>query len=218
MPMDIDALAEIIKTRRSIRKWKDQKVPEELIRRGLELAIWAPNGGNYQGWHFVVIMDRTKIVETADYVQTVMDKISAWPESDTWRDDVERQRRSCSFFRHAPALIACFMREYQSVADKVLAEREKHDPEAAQLRAFRKTAPSGVQSIAAAITTMLLVYHAMGLGAVWLAVPLLAKTDIETLLEPPSEYYLAGCVALGHPDETPQKDRQPLENVMRLIK
>jgi nitroreductase len=46
--MDILDLEKLIKGRRSIRQWKKQEVPDELLKKAVELATWAPNGGNYQ--------------------------------------------------------------------------------------------------------------------------------------------------------------------------
>ncbi|KAF0221574.1 MAG: NADH dehydrogenase/nad(p)h [Geobacteraceae bacterium] len=53
----MDAL-EAILTRRSIRTYKPQPIPEELITRMLEAAMSAPSAGNEQPWHFVVIKER----------------------------------------------------------------------------------------------------------------------------------------------------------------
>lgn len=48
---------EAIRTRRSIRKYKEKPVPEELVRELLAAAMSAPSAGNQQPWHFVVITD-----------------------------------------------------------------------------------------------------------------------------------------------------------------
>ncbi|HXZ36796.1 MAG TPA: nitroreductase family protein, partial [Thermodesulfobacteriota bacterium] len=48
-------LAEAIKGRRSIRKFKAQPVPREKLEKILELAMWAPSGMNRQDWYFVVV-------------------------------------------------------------------------------------------------------------------------------------------------------------------
>jgi len=48
--MNLQDLEKLIKGRRSIRQWKKQEVPEEMLKKAVELATWAPNGGNYQGW------------------------------------------------------------------------------------------------------------------------------------------------------------------------
>lgn len=101
--------------------------------------------------------------------------------------------------------------------DKVLTARGSFDPEANKMLAFRRSAPSAVQSSAAAVTTMLLAFHHMGLGAVWLAAPLMAKKEIETILNVPGHRSLICLVAVGHPDESPQKDRKPVEQVLEVI-
>lgn len=49
---------EAIHTRRSIRRYTSQPVPEDTIRELLEAAMFAPSAGNQQPWHFVVIDDR----------------------------------------------------------------------------------------------------------------------------------------------------------------
>lgn len=46
---------ELVKRRTSVRKYRDEKVPEELLRRLIDAARYAPSGGNCQPWHFVVV-------------------------------------------------------------------------------------------------------------------------------------------------------------------
>jgi hypothetical protein len=53
--MDSNTLEELIRSRRSIRKWKKEKISDELIVKAIELGTWAPNGGNSQSWHFVIV-------------------------------------------------------------------------------------------------------------------------------------------------------------------
>ena len=49
---------EAIKTRRSIRKFAPDNVPEEIIAQMLEAARLAPSGGNRQPWRFIVVRDK----------------------------------------------------------------------------------------------------------------------------------------------------------------
>ncbi len=215
--MDITDLERLIKSRRSIRRWKPVEVPEEMLKKAVELATWAPNGGNYQGWYFVIVKNRETIVRIADAVQSVADRIATWPEAKTWEEDVKRYQKNTSFFRKAPAVIGVFISDYRSVMDKVLLARESMDPIASRIMGFRRTAPTAIQSASAAATTMLLVFHQMGLGAIWLASPLMAKPEIETLLDVPSEMSLVCLIAVGYPDESPQKDRRSVDEVMKVI-
>lgn len=54
---------EAIFTRRSIRKFTKEHVPDELITDLIKAAMQAPSAGNQQPWHFVVISNR-KILDT----------------------------------------------------------------------------------------------------------------------------------------------------------
>jgi len=62
----MDAI-EAILTRRSIRRFRDEPVSDDLIETLLRAAMAAPSAGNQQPWHFVVIRDR----ETLDTTSTV---------------------------------------------------------------------------------------------------------------------------------------------------
>ncbi len=46
---------EAIKSRRSIRKYKDEPIVEEKIRKLLEAARLAPSAANKQNWKFIII-------------------------------------------------------------------------------------------------------------------------------------------------------------------
>ena len=50
-------VAEAIKTRRSVRKYKSTPIPEELVKKVLNAARLAPSAANLQPWRFVVVMD-----------------------------------------------------------------------------------------------------------------------------------------------------------------
>ena len=49
---------ECILTRRSIRKYTDRPVPDEMVKLLLQAAMAAPSSANEQPWQFVVIRDR----------------------------------------------------------------------------------------------------------------------------------------------------------------
>ena len=60
----MDAL-HAIRTRRSVRRFEDKAVPEELLRELLAAAMNAPSARNSQPWHFVVIDDRKLLAQAA---------------------------------------------------------------------------------------------------------------------------------------------------------
>jgi len=48
---------EVIRTRRSIRSYKPDPVPDDVLTRILEAARIAPSGSNRQPWKFIVVRD-----------------------------------------------------------------------------------------------------------------------------------------------------------------
>lgn len=52
---------DVIKGRRSVRSFKDERISKEHLTFILEAGIWAPSGGNAQPWEFVVVRDKATI-------------------------------------------------------------------------------------------------------------------------------------------------------------
>lgn len=50
-------MIELIKTRRSIRRYTKKEIPNEIMMEILDCARLAPSARNNQPWHFVVITD-----------------------------------------------------------------------------------------------------------------------------------------------------------------
>lgn len=57
-----------IHTRRSIRRYKDKPVPEELIQKLLAAAMQAPSARNQQPWQFVVIDDWAMLAQIPEFM------------------------------------------------------------------------------------------------------------------------------------------------------
>jgi len=51
------SVLDVIKSRKSIRRYKEDPIPEDVFLRVLEAARLAPSGKNSQPWKFVVIKD-----------------------------------------------------------------------------------------------------------------------------------------------------------------
>ncbi len=209
---------QLIKSRRSIRKWKQQPVPEESILKSIELATWAPNGGNHQNWKFLVVLNRGLIRQFADEVQSKIDTITSWPEAAQLAKEVQGWKTKSAFFRDAPACIAVLMSDYESVADQLLNLRTQEDPLGQVLRESRRFGNSGLQSVASATGYLLLALHSQGLGGVWMTGPLLAKAEIEKLLKVPDEMNLIALVPLGVPDESPTQKRKAVSDVVQFYR
>lgn len=213
--MDFTELSNLVKTRRSIRRWKSQKVPQDLLLDAIELATWAPNGGNQQNWRFYIISNERIILRIADAVQTSIDEITSWPESRLF-DDAQRWRQRASFFRDAPVLIGVAAAQYQSSIEKLLLAR-KDDDQAMKMQQWRQIADSRIQSVASAIAYLTLILHGKGLGAVWMTGPVIAKGEIEGILKIPPSLDFVALIPVGYPDELSTRERRPLREVCELI-
>jgi nitroreductase len=47
--------------RRSVRSFRPEPVPEDVLRKLVEAAVWAPSGGNAQTWRFVIVTDPARM-------------------------------------------------------------------------------------------------------------------------------------------------------------
>ena len=47
-----------IKSRRTVRDYKPDPIPQELVRKILQAGRWAPSSSNTQKWHFIAVQDR----------------------------------------------------------------------------------------------------------------------------------------------------------------
>jgi len=64
----IEEVYEAIKTRRSVRNFLPDDIPDKVIASLLEAAVWAPTAGNAQPWYFYVLRDeylKKKLTEAA---------------------------------------------------------------------------------------------------------------------------------------------------------
>jgi nitroreductase len=79
------AVLDAIRSRRSVRKYRDESLNDEDLRAILEAGRWAPSGLNNQPWRFAVVRD-TKV-----------------------KDEIAEQTRYGEIIRGAPVIIAVFM-------------------------------------------------------------------------------------------------------------
>ncbi|MFC1991311.1 nitroreductase family protein [Chloroflexota bacterium] len=216
--MELNDLDTVIKGRYSVRSWQEKGVPEELLLLAIEIATWAPNGGNQQNWRFYLIMNKDTIGAIADAVQAKADKMASWPDADKFLD-VNRVRSRAGFFRDAPAAIAVAASQYQSPVDKLLEANQGKDAEAGVIRQWRNTADSRIQSVSAAIAYLLLVLHQMGIGSLWMTGPMQTKEDIEKILRVPAEFDVVAFIPVGYAADGPgDRKRKAIQEVCEVVR
>ena len=216
--MDLKDLERLIKTRRSIRKWKTDPVDINLIRQAVELACWAPNGGNQQSWMYQVVQNRDIIGRMGDAVRKKAETVASWPQAATVGPILNSYIEKSDFFRHAPVVVAALAGQYASPMDQILRARGEDDPECLSMIQARQFARSAVQTVAAAVAYLCMIFHQMGLATVWMSGPLIAKNELEAILKAPEGYDLVALLPVGYPAESPAiRERKPVDEVLSII-
>jgi len=207
-------LFDAIAGRTSIRKFKDEPVPDKDIRKILDAGRLAPSANNTQPWSFLVIKDMKTLTMMAEAVREMIDRMIPHAE-----DEKQAQRLAAykgtyyTFFEKAPVVIAVFMEGYDAGTEKLLATMGYSAEDIKRLR----PAP-GLQSVAAAIEHMLLAIHALGYGSCWMTGPLVAQETFEKILGYGKEKFIAALLPVGVPDEHPEaRPRRALEEIVTRI-
>lgn len=197
-------LHNFLRTRRSIRRFKPDRVPDSIIEMILTTATFAPSAHHRQPWRFVVVADSSARKKLADAMavdfQRDLESDGISPEK------IQTQiKRSKDRITSAPvAILLCLdMSEMDSYADKRRTKAE-----------FRMT----VQSVAAAGLQLLLAAHAEGLGGVWACWVLFAQETIQEVLELPKTWEPQAMFFLGYPEVIPEaRERKPLDEIIQYV-
>lgn len=197
----MDAI-EAIKTRKSIRKFKDKDVDLAKVKRIIEISINSPSGGNAQNWFTYIIKNKDILNKMRSEVETVYKKVIGKDAPGVY-----------VFFNEAPVVLAVVQKPYIGGLDNIL---EKADKDRNYDRKF--IVNPGLQGVSSFITHILLVAHNEGLGACWMTGPLIAKPEIENILGIKSPDNLVALIPIGKPVERQSKSsRTGLAEVIKII-
>lgn len=202
-PPPAEILADLIKSRRSIRRYTNEVISQETVRRLLETAMWAPSAHNRQPWRFAVL------TEAADKLRLAQ-AMGARLRADRTADgddpaDIERDvARSQARLTGAPVLIVVCL----SMVDM--------DRYPDQDRA-RNEWLMAAQSTAMAAQNLLLLAHAAGLAACWLCAPLFVPALVRETLELPEDWEPQGLITLGKAAVEREKTREPVDSRVKFL-
>ena len=103
-----------IRTRRSVRAFSTEPVPDEVLVACIEAAAQAPSGANKQPWTFVLVTDAERKRDIRAAVEKEEQAFYAWRASRKWVEDLEPLGTGPDkpFIEDAPALIAVFAQRH----------------------------------------------------------------------------------------------------------
>ncbi|MBW1767592.1 MAG: nitroreductase family protein [Deltaproteobacteria bacterium] len=206
--MDVEEqVFEVIKNRKSIRKYKPDPIPRDTLERLIEAARWAPSGENAQPWRFVIVEDRErikaigKVAGMADRRQFSAEFAAGETEErlKKIKDPKKRQKiigkltggHVSSFLENAPlVIIVCGRKDVWDLP----------------------------YDCSAAIENILIMAVASGLGTCWVESPVMDVRDeekIKAMLEIPKGFKVLTAISAGYPDEAPKpRPRLPRDELV----
>lgn len=190
-----------IKSRRSIRNFKDKELTNEDVNTILEAARLAPSGTNLQPWRFVVI------------------------ESEDMRTKL--QNCTLDFVAEAPVTIACAV-DYNALEEIPARIKELARAGAFKGTSLEKSGDSNYSgremnqeeakrylylNEAIAIENMVLQATELGIGSCW--VMMFNEDKLADILDLEENLELVSLLALGYPEEEP--DQRPRLDLDELV-
>ena len=199
-------MLELIKSRRSIRAFEQERPSRAVIRECLEAAIWAPNPTNQQPWEFIVLAGEKLAKINACIEQQFFERMQGSGYDDLPEVCEKRKDEIMETISKAAEQEGINPGQF---FEKML--RFFDAPVAVLFLHYARDEDSYKYGTAAALQNFLLAAHARGLGSCWLGIVTICQEDIKALLEIPDDKTLLGGVAVGIPvkDSTLNSFKRP---------
>jgi coenzyme F420-0:L-glutamate ligase / coenzyme F420-1:gamma-L-glutamate ligase len=190
-------------TRRSLRRYRTDPVPDPLIEQLLTAATAAPSAHNRQPWRFAVIGDPAmkEALALAMGAQLRADLAADGLPAETIEKDASRSYQRLT---QAPLLILLCL---------TMADMDSYPDGRRQQNEWLMA----TQSVAMAGQNLLLAAHVLELGACWLCAPLFCPDVVRATLDLPADWQPQGLITVGYPAESREKGREPLASRVRFL-
>lgn len=170
---------EAIKSRRSIRKYKDRVPDKEIIKKVIKAANWAPSNGNSQPWSFYVVKGDTRKKICDVFYEFAKDYIPSAPYIPE-----EKKPKMLAYakdFGGAPIhIVVAYKVENNPIKDE-----------------------EALMAASAAVQNLCLSAWEEGLGTVWIAGHVSHDKRVIEALDLSDDQRIAGIIPTGIPDMEP---------------
>ncbi len=199
-----EVLYEVIKGRRSIRRFNNTQIESAVLNRILQAAVHAPSAHNRQPWRMVILRsnDIKRNLAQAMAQELKRARLADGGSQNEIESDV---KRSYERITQAPVVVVLSM---------TMEEMDQYpDDERNQAEYLM-----AVQSVAIAGQNIMLAAHAEGLGSCWMCAPLFSPAVVREKLGLPRDWNPQALILLGYPvSPGRRRDRKPLEDVVRWM-
>jgi nitroreductase len=169
-------LGEAIFSLRAMRRLKPDPIPHDVLRDILEAAIRAPNGGNQQPWHYIVVEDSSTRAELGELYH------EAW-----WA-----KRRDAGY--HKPEDLPQHYQAAMRLADTI-----GNVPVLLLVCATAK-GPAAAASVIPSVQNLLLAARALGIGGTITTLHAQVEERVNRLFNVPATAQIVYCIPMGYPE------------------
>jgi len=190
----------LIKDRKTIRKYTNKSVPQNILNKIIEAGIWGPSlmAPGLQPWQFIVVKNKKTICRIS---RIMLDKSKITGAG----GNIILRTSSETIFNAKVIIVIC---NSSSAVNLVKRFSEAYIN-------FAKSAE--LAAISAAIQNMILTAESLGIGSCWLDAPLFCKNEIEKLLS--ADGQLVAILSLGYAAEKGRRSpRKAFKEIVRYIK
>lgn len=197
--LDPQTAAHFLRSRRSIRSYRNEAVPKEKMLKLLDIARFAPSAGNSQGLSYIVVTEKEllkKVTEaTVLWMEEQINKGGAWSKAYV-KGIVQGYRKTGRdlILRDAPALV---------------------------IATAPKKVPIGRDNARYSLAYVELYATTMGLGSCWAGLFEMCAAsgypEVYKLLDIEEETTVTGAIMVGYPNYNYHRlvDRNPLQVTWR---
>lgn len=187
-------LYEAMSTLRAVRRLRPDPIPDEVLERLLQAAVWAPTGGNVQPWRVIVVRDPGKRRSLRDLYLPEWRRFSAG--YDKRLEGLPEEQRAKQLrvlkagdtlaenFHLSPViLVFCFNPQLMAITDSEL----------------DRPSIVGGGSVYPSVENCLLACRAEGLGCTLTTLLCYRESEVKELLAIPEDWFTCAAVPIGYP-------------------
>ncbi|MCX7048459.1 MAG: nitroreductase family protein [Candidatus Sumerlaeota bacterium] len=182
-----EVLFDVIRGRRSVRKFRPEVPDKATLLKLLEAASWAPAAGGRQEWEFTVISSPEVKARMSRAVRARWDELCAKPAMESFSEEIRRYARNFHWFSEAPVVVVVSTKNPESFLLHICGEA------ASEISGGRTSAAMAAQNL-------MLAAHALGLGSCCLTGPLAAEEELKKILGLGTRRGIVCLIALGYPE------------------
>jgi nitroreductase len=213
-------LIEALRTTGAVREFTDEPVADDVLYRLLDVARFAPNGGNRQAWHVIVVKNREVRARLRDlyldnwyaYLAQMSAGLTPWAAVTDRRAELDAISEAPLLAERAQSGTPGFAERFDEVPVMLAVVADLTKLAAVDRDADHYTLVGGA-SIYPMAWSILLAARDAGLAGVITTMVVRSQHEARAVLGVPSHCVVAAVLAIGHPVHQPTRlRRSPVES------